>query len=129
MPLKCAFQISSLTRCLSLKVLSVGKAYPPNIVYKYTVMTHNYHWVVRGEWTACDKVCHGRYHVCTVLLCTLRYQARVVLTNALMSVGERRRVVSCVRAGDSVEVDDGYCSYKAKPERDAEECNTHCTLV
>lgn len=45
---------------LFCQVLSVGRLYPPNITFQYTVQRGTqYRWELRDKWTACDRVCNG----------------------------------------------------------------------
>jgi hypothetical protein len=38
----------------------VGRLYPANITYQYTVQRGTqYRWELRDKWTPCDKVCNG----------------------------------------------------------------------
>ncbi|KDR16488.1 hypothetical protein L798_08797, partial [Zootermopsis nevadensis] len=90
-----------LKKDLILEVLSVGRLYPPNITFQYTVQrSTQYRWELRDKWTACDKVCNG----------------------------ERWPLPLCVKMDNSQHVPDEHCAGLRQLSRYIESCNTHCIL-
>ncbi|XP_071450367.1 A disintegrin and metalloproteinase with thrombospondin motifs 20 [Hetaerina americana] len=93
-----------LSKALTLMVLTVNKAYPPNVHYRYIVPYNKstYRWQIRSEWTRCNRLCQG----------------------------ERYRRPICVRdtQGKVELVNDNLCIGQHRPRSHSERCNNHCTL-
>ncbi|CAL8108656.1 unnamed protein product [Orchesella dallaii] len=100
-----------LKRDLEIRILSVGKLKPPDIVFQYVISSENvtehdsFEWIPKIEGsTTCTTVCNGT---------TIPY------------------VYECVRKSNSriTVVQSSYCDNIRIPPHDPKPCNTHCTLA
>ncbi|ODM87834.1 A disintegrin and metalloproteinase with thrombospondin motifs 9 [Orchesella cincta] len=100
-----------LKRDLEIRILSVGKLKPPDIVFQYVISSdnktaeiHTYEWIPKMESsTTCSSVCNGTT-VPYTFECVRRSNSRVTVVQASFCDSETPR-------------------YESKP------CNTHCTLA
>ncbi|XP_046400011.1 A disintegrin and metalloproteinase with thrombospondin motifs 9-like isoform X2 [Ischnura elegans] len=93
-----------LTKDLIVMVLTVNKAYPPNVHYRY-IVPHNkstYRWKLKSEWSECDPLCQG--------------------------VKSRKAVCVKETSGVVEEVPDNLCTGQHRPRPHTQRCNPHCSL-